>query len=73
MCGEAMGVTPSWPMEADSGVRGRVRAVQQAPEGDDTVFILGISGVGGNLPPPQKKNLTEYGKIIKIVAFRCVS
>jgi len=25
-------VTPSWPMEANRGVRGRVRAAQKAPE-----------------------------------------
>jgi len=30
-----MGVTPSWPMEANNGVRGRVRAAQKAPDGDD--------------------------------------
>jgi len=43
-----------------------------------SVFILGISGGGGDLPssqkkteipPPKKKILTECGKIIKIVAF----
>jgi len=27
---EGMGVTPSWPMEANSGVRDRVRALQKA-------------------------------------------
>jgi len=26
-------VTPSWPMEANSGVRGRVRAAQKVLEG----------------------------------------
>ena len=29
------GVAPSWSMEANSGIRGRVRAAQKAPEGDD--------------------------------------
>jgi len=28
-----MGVTPWWPTEANSGVRGRVHARQKAPEG----------------------------------------
>ena len=52
---------------------------------DLAVFILGIFGGGRNLPPPQKNRTppknnnnsntesVKYGKIIKIVAFRCVS
>jgi len=35
MGGEGMGVTPSWPMEANNGVRGRVCARQKAVEGYD--------------------------------------
>jgi len=31
--GGGHGVTTSWPMEANSGVRGRVRAAEKAPEG----------------------------------------
>ena len=31
--GRGNGVTPSWPMEVKSGIRGRVRARQKAPEG----------------------------------------
>ena len=27
-----MGVTPTWPKEANSGIRGRVYAAQKAPE-----------------------------------------
>ena len=30
-----MGITPSWPIEANSGVRGRVCALQKALEGYD--------------------------------------
>jgi len=35
MSGEGMGITPSWPMEANSGVRAGVRALQKGPEGED--------------------------------------
>ena len=33
--GKRMGVTSSWTMEANSGVRGHVRARQKSLEGDD--------------------------------------
>jgi len=33
--GEDMGVAPPWVMEGNSGVRGHVRAAQEAPQGVD--------------------------------------
>jgi len=30
-----MGVTPSWPMEANNGIRGRARAAEKSLDGDD--------------------------------------